>query len=289
VTIRKLHPTTSAERSRRYRERRKAEIEAAIVTPEIAAVTPAVTPSRVRAGSVTLGIVLSGVGIALSGLGASMTVGYLTAGADGAGRLLFGGLAVSADVLALLSPSAGMMLWRGRRRLLGVGAWLLWLAAGAVTISNLAGYVSTHADTITAGRETAATERELTIERVTRLRDERRHITEQRPVDAISVAIRNSSRSHIDDERAALAVARRRDAIDVELRALERSITDLPTISSADPSAAVLAGAIAMVSAGRVTVTDEAMRRGRLLLLLMLPLTGGLVMAIGLAVARGRA
>jgi hypothetical protein len=288
MTVRKLHPTTSAERSRRYRERRKAEIEAANVTPEIATVTPAVTPTRVRAGNVTVGMVLSSTGVLLAGLGACMSVSYLAAGADETARLLLGGLAASADAVALLSPSAGLMLWRGRRRLLGVGAWLLWLAAGVATISNIAGFISGHADTLIAGRETALTERGLVTERVTRLRDERRHITEQRPADAIAIAVRNSSRAHIDDERSALAVARRRDAIDAELRELERSIAELPTVATADPSAAVMAGAIALVSGGRVVIADETVRRFRLLLLLMLPLTGGLVLAIGLAVAGGR-
>jgi hypothetical protein len=105
MTVRKLHPTTSAERSRRYRERRKAEIEAANVTPEIATVTPAVTPTRVRAGNVTVGMVLSSTGVLLAGLGACMSVSYLAAGADETARLLLGGLAASADAVALLSPS----------------------------------------------------------------------------------------------------------------------------------------------------------------------------------------
>jgi hypothetical protein len=294
MTVRKLRPMSAAERARRYRVR-KAAAEAPIVTPETANVTnitPAVTPPTraFRAGGVTItGIVLSATGILLAGLGACMTTAYLATGADGVDRLLFGGLALSADVLGLLSPSAGMMLWRGRRRLLGVGAWVLWAMAGAVTVSNIAGFISGHADTLIAGRETALTERALVTERVTRLRDERRHITEHRPVDAIAIAVRNSSRAHIDDERSALAVARRRDAIDTELRVLERSIMEMPAVTTADPSAAVLAGAIASVSDGRVVIAEEAVRRVRLLLLLMLPLTGGLVLAIGLAVMRGLA
>jgi hypothetical protein len=283
MTIRKLHPMSAAERSRNYRERRKAEIEASIVTPEIATVTPATTPTRVRVGNVTVGIVLGSAGVLLAGLGACMSVVYLTTGADGAERLLLAALAASADVLALVSPSAGTMLWHGRRRLLAVGAFLVWLTAGAATITNLAGFVSSHTDTVVSSRETAVTERELVTERVTRLRDERRHITEQRSAGVISIAIRNSSRARIDDERAALAVAKRRDAIDAELRVIERSVVELPPISTADPSAAVLAGAIAMVSGGRVEVSEETVRRGRLLLLLMLPLTGGLVLALGLA------
>jgi hypothetical protein len=280
MTVRKLHPMTAAERSRKYRERRKAAAEAAVVTPEM--VAPAITsPTRVRVGSV-----LSATGILLAGLGASMTVRSLTAGTDGVDRLLFGGLAVCADALALLSPSAGLVLWRGRRQLLGLGAWMMWLAASAATISNVAGFIGGHADTILAGREAAATGRELTVERVTRLRDERRHIVEQRPTDAISIAIRNSSRARIDDERAALAIARRRDAIDAELRVLEHSIAEVPTVTTADPSAAILAGAISLLTSGRVVIAEEAVRRFRLLLLLMLPLTGGLVLAIGLAVAK---
>jgi hypothetical protein len=289
MTVKLLRPMSAAERARNYRERKKAEAQAAIVTPEIADVTnvtSAITPTRVRAGGVTVGIILSATGVLLAGLGACMTTAYLATGADGVNRLLFGGLAASADALALLSPSAGVMLWRGRRRLLGLGAWMLWLAASAATVSNLAGFIGGHADAIMAGREAAVATRGMTMERVTRLRDERRRVNEQRPADAIAVAVRNASRAHVDAQRSALAVARRRDAIDAELRMLEHSLAELPTVTIADASAAVLAGAVAMVTG--VVVSEEVIRRVRLLILIVLPLAGGLVLAVGLAAARGR-
>jgi hypothetical protein len=286
MTVRKLHPMTAAERARNYRERKKAEVQAATVTP-ITNVTPAVTqPRRVRAGNVTVGIVLSVTGVVLAGLGACMTVRSLTAGTDGVDRVLFGGLAIASDMLALLSPSAGLMLWRGRQRLLGLGALLLWLAASAATTANLAAFVAGHAETVLAGRETAVVTREMVTERAMRLRDERCHISEQRPADQISVAIRNASRAHVYAEHSGLAVARRRDAIDAELRMLEHSLAELPTVTVADPSAAVLTVAVAMLTG--VVVNEEVIRRVRLLVLIVLPLTGGLVLAVGLAAARGR-
>jgi hypothetical protein len=263
-------PLTSTERSRLSRRRKR---DAAAAVAGVAPAAPTVAPPpqrRVALGNTVLGVA---------------TISYAVKIAAGPDRLLLAVLAAAADVLALLLPSAAVGLWRARRRLVAIGACVLWLVAAVTTLSNLAGFANTSADAFASARETKATERALVLDRVARLRSERAAIMERRPVGAIVVAIGDVPRSRIAAERQALATAKRRDQIDAELVGLEHMVETLPAVTAADPSAAGLAGVVALVTGGHVTVAQDALRRIRLALVLVLPLTGGLVLAIGLAAA----
>jgi hypothetical protein len=278
-------PLTSTERSRLSRRRKR---DAAAAVAGVAPAAPTVAPPpqrRVALGNTVLGVALAATGIVLAAVGMSATISYAVKIAAGPDRLLLAVLAAAADVLALLLPSAAVGLWRARRRLVAIGACVLWLVAAVTTLSNLAGFANTSADAFASARETKATERALVLDRVARLRSERAAIMERRPVGAIVVAIGDVPRSRIAAERQALATAKRRDQIDAELVGLEHMVETLPAVTAADPSAAGLAGVVALVTGGHVTVAQDALRRIRLALVLVLPLTGGLVLAIGLAAA----
>jgi hypothetical protein len=216
--------------------------------------------------------VLAFVGIALAGIGMIETTAY----AASVGGLLFAALAVCADALVLFMPAAIAALWR-RRSAAAFLAAALWLVGGAVTLANLSGYVGGSDDRFRAGRETQSLERTLAFERLARLRHERDAIAETRPAAALRIALNHVRRSKSAALGEALAVAQRRDAVDAELTALGADLTSVAPLATVDPSASVLSELTG------ATVTEAALRRLRLGLLLLLPLCGGLVLSVALS------
>src|SRR5258708_33847643 len=101
-------------------------------------------------------------------------------------------------------PSVIGALWR-RRSLAVILAGLLWCAGAAVTVANLAGYGGEHVEQYQAGRETLATGRTLTMERLAPPRDERPAIVGTRPPAAIPGAVNDPPRSQIPPLLAARA------------------------------------------------------------------------------------
>jgi hypothetical protein len=220
-------------------------------------------------------LMLAAVGITLSLVGMVETATYALA----VGGVLFCTLAVVADVLTLTMPSVAGALWR-RRSPAVILAVLLWCAGAAVTVANLAGYVGEHVESYQNGRQSLATARDLALERLARLRDERKAIGEGRPVGAIAVALNDARRSERPALRAALAMAKRRDILDFELATFEQRLDDIPQVATADASAAVLSDITGMA------ISERELRRLRLALLLGLPLCGGLVLSLAFAVRR---
>jgi hypothetical protein len=119
---------------------------------------------------------IASVGITLSAVGMVETATYALA----AGGVLLCALAVAADVLTLTMPSVIGALWRRRSPAVVALAGLLWCAGAAVTVANLAGYVGEHVEQYQNGRETLATGRSMALERLARLKDERKAIAETR-------------------------------------------------------------------------------------------------------------
>lgn len=223
--------------------------------------------------------VLALVGIALAGIGMVETTAY----AASVGGLLFAALAACADALVLLMPAAIAALWR-RRSPAAILAAALWLAAGAVMLANLSGYVGGTDDRFRSARETQSVERTLVLEKLARLRHERDAIAETRPVAALRIALGRVRRSNRAALGEAVAMAERRDAVDAALAALGASLTSIAPLAVADPSANVLSELTG------ATVTEADLRRLRLGLLLLLPLCGGLVLSVALSlVARKEA
>ena len=219
--------------------------------------------------SVAAAVCLAAVGITLSTVGMVETASYAMA----VGGVLFCALAVSADLLTLTMPSVVGALWR-RRSPAVVLAGALWCAGAAVTVANLAGYVGEHVEQYQNSRQTLATGRSMALERLARLKDERKAIRETRPPAAIAAALNDARRSERPALREALAVAKRRDALDIELTAFEQQLGGISQVTTADASAAVLS------DISGTTVPERELRRLRLALLLGLPLCGGLVLSL---------
>jgi hypothetical protein len=209
------------------------------------------------------------IGVTLSAVGMFETATY--AQASGGWSSL--AKALGADTLTLTMPAAIGALWC-RRSPVVVLALALWVAGLTITSANIAGFIGEHAEQYQAGREVAATDRNLVLERLARLREERRAITELRPVGAITAAINDARRSQVPSLREALAIAKRRDAVDAEISGIEKRLADLPRVATADASAAVLS-----LLTG-ATISEVELRRLRLAAMLLLPLCGGLVVAI---------
>jgi hypothetical protein len=74
-------------------------------------------------------------------------------------------------------------------------------------------------------------------------------------------------------------MAERRDVLEAELSALATNLPALPETVTIDPSASVLS------EISGATISDISLRRVRLMLLLMLPLCGGLVLSLALTVS----
>jgi hypothetical protein len=153
-------------------------------------------------------IIVGAVGIGLSAMGMVETASYSMAFG-----FLFCAKAIGADALTLTMPPTIRVLWRRRSPAVAL-AFLMWCAGVVVTVSNIAGYVGEHVEQHEAGRETGATERAIAMERLARLRSERKAMTETRPPGAIVAAINDARRSEQPALREALAMAKRRDALD---------------------------------------------------------------------------
>jgi hypothetical protein len=237
---------------------------------------PAPKPGRI--GRILAAGILGAAGVGLGAIGATATITYSL---ESTGTLM-AALAAAADATSLIMPASACCLWKSRRRLLAAVAWCMWLAATSITAANVAGYIASHTDVFLAGREVASTERSLVLDRVNRLRSERTGIAERRPIGAITVAIQNAHVAELEALRTALAMAKRRDAIDLELAGLEPRLAGLPAVTMVDPSAAVLADIL------RMPADEIDLRRIRLAVLLVLPLTSGLLVAMAMAIGSAK-
>jgi hypothetical protein len=191
-------------------------------------------------------------------------------------------LASSADLLTLTMPSVVGALWQRRSPAVAL-AGLLWCAGAAVTVANLAGYVGEHVEEYQNARQTLATGRSMALERLARLKGERKAIAGTRPPAAIAAALNDARRSERPALREAMAMAKRRDALDIELATFEQRLDGIPQVATADASAAILSDITG------TTVSEHALRRLRLALLLGLPLCGGLVLSLAFALIAARA
>jgi hypothetical protein len=124
-----------------------------------------------------------------------------------------------------------------------------------------------------------ATGRAMAIERLARLKDDRKAIHETRPPAAIAAALNDARRSERPALREALAMAKRRDALDIELAAFEQRLDSIPQVATADASATVLS------DISGTTVSEHELRRLRLALLLGRPLCDGPVLSLAIALA----
>ena len=82
---------------------------------------------------------------------------------------LLSGLSVSADVLALILPTAARTLWTDHRRMAAVVAWTLWTITIAVALMATVGFAALNIADTTAARAKTVTGRATLTARIERL------------------------------------------------------------------------------------------------------------------------
>ena len=193
-------------------------------------------------------------------------------------------LAVAADLPSLTLPAAANAVWRGEAPRPRPGRHAA-VARRRRHHCRESRRLHRHQRDVLAGRQTSSIERSLILDRIARLQAERTASPKAAPsaLSSRRSATRPGPRSIACG---ASCVARQRDQIDAELAGLSATIRTLPAVSgAADPLAAAISGMVSVVTGGRIVIADEALARIRVMLLLALPLLGGLALAIGAALA----
>jgi hypothetical protein len=217
-------------------------------------------------GRILAGLPLIVAGLAAAVVGAAETSRFAASWSAGPDAALLAALALVADGAALFLPAAAGMLWSRRRRGLAAMAVALWALTATTTFANLLGFAATATETRSAGRGNSVLEHQLAVERIGRLRTERQAITGQ--------------------TRPSVATRRHAAELDRALVAAERELRAVPAIEQRDPQAAAVAALLAGLSQGFIAPTADTVAVARLLLLAALPLAGGLLLAVGLALSR---
>jgi hypothetical protein len=191
------------------------------------------------------GAALAALAVAVAWFGIRINAWYGgTLGAPPEASTLLSGLSVSADVLALILPTAARTLWTDRRCMAAAIAWALWTITIAVALMATIGFAALDIADMTAARLAA---------RIERLRSARGGITESRSVAAIEVELQRTQPGAATVWRAtagcrdvtlpaseevcapvlalrqAQATAERRDVLDADLREAESQLRLLPS------------------------------------------------------------
>ena len=192
------------------------------------------------------GAALAALAVAVAWFGIRINAWYgSTLGRNSEASTLLSGLSVSADVLALILPTAARTLWTDRRRMAAAVAWALWTITIAVALMATVGFAALNIADTTAARAKTVTERAVLTARIERLRTERSGITESRSVAAIEAELQRTQPGAAAVWRAtagcrdvtlpasgevcapvlalrqAQATAERRDVLDADLREAE--------------------------------------------------------------------
>jgi hypothetical protein len=220
---------------------------------------------------------------------------------DASGLLAAEGLC--ADLLVLMLPTVAARLWGDRQRVGAATAWAIWLGVIGFTLLATATWSATNVGDAVAGRVAIAGPAEGLLERLQRLRDERKGMTEVRPVPELDAALaaaqgaagrtwdRTDGCRDIDrgdlgpcrrtiELREARARAERRDQVDREIVDLETRIAAAPSIRDGDPGAAIVAETLPWLTRGMVRPSEREIQRLRVLGLTLLPACAGLLLGI---------
>jgi hypothetical protein len=223
---------------------------------------------------------------------------------------LLAAIGLAVDLLAVVLPSAGVLLWQRRSIGAAASAWTIWVGVLAMTWLAATGFASTNIGDAVAGRARIAGESAVLTERLDRLRQERSGISEGRPLAAIDIELQKaqpeaqwvwkatdgcrdvtrpaSARAcaTVFELRQARATAERRDAIDVEVRDIQSRLAALPAVASADPQATTAAEIVAWISLGAFNPAPSDIARLRALGLALAPSLAGLIAMLALTLLR---
>jgi hypothetical protein len=259
------------------------------------------------------GAVLAALALAVAWFGIRINAWYGgTLGRTPEASTLLSGLSVSADVLALVLPTAARTLWTDRRRMAAAVAWALWTITIAVALMATVGFAALNIADTSAARAKTVTERTGLSARIERLRTERGGITESRSVAAIEVELQRTQPAAttvwrttagcrdvtlpasgelcapVLALRQAQATAERRDILDADLREAEAQLRLLPPVTAADPQSDTAARLISWMSFGLITVTSNDISLTRIAGMTLVPQLAGLVLMLATTLWQSR-
>jgi hypothetical protein len=289
---------------------------AALPAPTNAGTQPAAAPAPVAPHSVlTAGMVvlLLASAMSLAAVGLAMNARFAASfGQTMEASILLAAIGLAIDLLAVLLPAVGAILWQRRSRAAAVMAWTIWTVALTMTFLAAMGFAATNIGDAVAGRARIAEETSALTHKLERLRSARAAISETAAADAITAALQQAQPAAqavwritdgcrdvtrlasgracatVLDLRERLATARRRDAIEAELNAAEARWAALPAVALADPQATTAAEMITWLSAGRLRPTARDIHRLRTIGLTIAPGLAGLIAMLALSLARSR-
>jgi hypothetical protein len=266
---------TPAERSKAYRQRKKASVPALPVTAQVsttvsesdkvAPVTPvppptntsgAVTPSRSRVAPILLmaaAFALAGVGMTMNGwfarsLGSSDVAGWL-----------FLAIGVAADLIALVVPSCAARLWQARQRATSLVGWAVWAMTFVFAVTAGIGFASVNITDVTLARASRTTPTIQTAQAAL--------------ADAMAARDRECKGGvgKFCREREA-TVNERHQALDVVMESVGQT---------ADPQTDAAIRIVAWATFGALKPTGDDFAMLRLILLALLPQIGGILLTVG--------
>jgi len=259
------------------------------------------------------GAALAALAVAVAWFGIRINAWYGgTLGRTPEASTLLSGLSVSADVLALILPTAARTLWTDRRRMAAAVAWALWTITIAVALMATVGFAALNIADTNAARAKTVTERATLMARIERLRTERAGITESRSVAAIEAELQRTQPGAATVWRAtagcrdvtlpasgeacapvlalrqAQATAERRDVLDADLHEAESQLELLPSVMATDPQADTAARLISWMSFGLITVTSNDIHLARIAGMTLVPQLAGLVLMLAATLWQSR-
>jgi hypothetical protein len=257
--------------------------------------------------------VLFAIAIGLLAVGLVMNARFASSfGQTIEAAVLLASIGLAVDLLAVMLPTVAGQFWQ--RRAFGASgiAWMIWVAALVMTALAAMGFASTNIGDSVAGRAKVASETASLTERIDRLRQERRSITEVRAVAAIEAELQQAQPgaqgvwrvtsgcrdvtrttsgkacATVLQLREVLAHAERRDAIDAELRRAETKLASLPAVSGADPQAKTAAEIVTWITAGALAPSPQDIAWLRTIGLALTPSLAGILAMLALSLAQPR-
>jgi hypothetical protein len=258
-------------------------------------------------------VALAALAVAVAWFGIRINAWFgSTLGRTAEASTLLSGLSASADVLALILPTAARTLWTDCRRMAAAVAWALWTITIAVALMATVGFAALNIADTTAARARTVTERVALTARIERLRTELGGITESRSVTAIEAELQRTQPGAATVWRAtagcrdvtlpasgevcapvlalrqAQATAERRDVLDADLREAESQLRILPSVLAADPQADTAARLISWMSFGLITVTSNDIHLARIAGMTLVPQLSGLILMLAATLWQSR-
>jgi len=305
---------TGAERSRRYRARKRAQngalgpvergataiaVTAVPAVNQDASVTPNVTVLSARR-SVAPRVVAVAVAILATILvivGFYVNSAFLFAfGHSTEAGLLLAALGLTIDGLTLVLPSAVTLLWRQGRHACAITTGGVTVMAFAMTLLTTTGFVSTQVGDAVTGRNAIASQRAAIVEDLARLKAARAGLqftpTAERAVTAAEKArdqecgrVGPNCRERVAELNAALrnkALTERALELDAGITTLTAKLANLPAIATADPQIEGATTLVTWLTAGKLALTGHDIAMVRTFGLTVTPALAGLLFALAL-------